>query len=427
VRGQTLERNLGIALAVLMGCAILLSQMLGDDVASQSKSAQSKTSSGRRGAVLLLDALGHGADDWRQAPGAIPRTTAMVWMPRAPSIESDTDGGALLGDLHDPLVYYDFAEQGGVLVLAATAEAESFLVEQLELNEFDGAVERDDVYPGRGLRTVRLPATGEELTLEWFDDEPFRGAQEPLEYLYPDASGRPLAISLEVGNGRVVVMGDDGFLDNDRIGQQDHGLFLARFVEEFAPGGPILFDEYSLGRWAPMSASELAFTSPYKSVSWHLLVILLVFVWRQAWVREFPRDPRAIERLSALARARSSASLFQRAGRWSLLGAQLRGGVLRRLAVFTRVSLPDMPHSESEEELGARSELVRYSRVTDELLEGLARRSDLMDRLPEWRRWLQGVQTSGVVGLEDHARRLAAIEREVEAARIHGSKRRSVG
>jgi hypothetical protein len=86
-----------------------------------------------------------------------------------------------------------------------------------------------------------------------------------------------------------------------------------------------------------------------------------------------------------------------------------------------------MPHSESEEELGARSELVRYSRVTDELLEALARRSDLMDRLPEWRKWLQGVRTSGVGGLEDHARRLAAIEREVEAARVHGSKRRSVG
>ena len=43
--------------------------------------------------------------------------------------------------------------------------------------------------------------------------------------------------------------------------------------------------------------------------------------------------------------------------------------------------------------------------------------ADLEERLPVWQKWLKDAGASGPTGLEDHARRLSAIEREVEAAR----------
>jgi len=394
MNGQRVERILGIVLAVLVVIAALLSTVLEGNSGSVDGSVQSTLGSGRRAAMLLLAELGHDAQPWRQAPGAIPRNTQMVWLasppqtlgmgsddPDDPADERDffasgPEGQALLGQLHHPESYYRFAERGGVLVFTASEAVEEFLVEQLDLLEFEdtiASIATRSELNARAECTVHLESTGEDVTLLWRARDPFLDSGSPLEAHYVDDRGHPLAISLQIGDGRILVMGDDVFLENGRIADLDHALFLLRFVEEFAPGGPVLFDEYALGRWKPMSAEELAFEPPYKSVTLHLLVLLLVFVWRHSWVREFPRDPRAIERLSALARARSSASLMERAGRWDMM------------------------------------------------------RSGLEDRLPLWREWLDEADGSGASGLEAQALCLAAIEHEVEAAREQGAKRRSSG
>jgi hypothetical protein len=132
-----------------------------------------------------------------------------------------------------------------------------------------------------------------------------------------------------VGSGQLVLLGDDSFLANEKLRERDHALFAVRLAEEFARGGRILFDEYALGLWQPRTAITLLGSEHLLLATLQIVALLLLALWRSAWAREFPRDPRPLESASPLLRARALASLLARAGRTDVLERFARDESLR--------------------------------------------------------------------------------------------------
>lgn len=67
-----------------------------------------------------------------------------------------------------------------------------------------------------------------------------------------DADGRetelaPLAVVLRHGMGRVIVLASASMLQNPELGTSDGGELFVRLLRHYAPGAPVLFDEYHLG------------------------------------------------------------------------------------------------------------------------------------------------------------------------------------
>ena len=219
--------------------------------------------------------------------------------------------------------------------------------------------------------------------------------------LLQDELGLPLAIDTRLGDGHLVLLGNDDFLSNAAIDAADHALLLVRIVEELAQGGPVLFDEYALGRWRPTGATEMALKPRFAAITWHVALLLLLFVWRHAWVREVPRDPEPLAAISPLARARSTASLLERAGRIDVVAEQLVDGVLAQLARSLRVPRRTLP-------------------MTDERaqrLEAIANRAGLERRLEAWRAAILERDVRNARELEQLGEALAELERECLGAR----------
>jgi hypothetical protein len=357
------ERILAIGLlAFLLGLA-LAAQFLQPSSDTVDGSAASAEPEGRRALLLLLRDLGIRAEAWSGSPGALPREGALLWLARSPLQRSEepepaekkgnpadesreakparAPSPAALG-LRSSAHYRRFVEEGGTLVLRQSDEARKFLVDEMGLSACA------DVHASRvakaGLRhlgnsrgevldievreggVLLAPDTGSTAYALWWGGTESAAGEDVLAMVVPE------------GSGQVVLLGDDAFLANGRIGERDHALFAVRLVEEFARSGRVLLDEYALGLWHPRTAMSLLASPSLFLASLHLPVLLLLFLWRSAWVREFPRDPPALEAVSPLVRARSLAALLSRAGRFDLLARPLREETLRRLERRSRTS-----------------------------------------------------------------------------------------
>jgi hypothetical protein len=133
-----------------------------------------------------------------------------------------------------------------------------------------------------------------------------------------------VAVELPCGSGRVVLLSEDGFLDNSRIGKEQHALAGVRLVEQLARGGALYFDEYCLGLWEPTSALALSASPRVFLLTAHALLLLLLFVWARSFARAFPRDPPPRATTSPLERAQALARIWKQSGRTQLAVRALR-------------------------------------------------------------------------------------------------------
>jgi hypothetical protein len=342
VSARSLGRAAAVALAMLVVAAAILAPLLSPEPSKKSGSVASSEPSGRRAALLLLRELGFAAEAWRLRPGLLPGGPHLVWLARAPGERAG--GEAVPRAETDPLEaareagpgalrhYRDFVDQGGTLLLPAGEAERDFLVRELGIDAFAELDLRPLAQP-----IVEVHLDAERFDLPWGESAIGDPAsfQEPFEPLLRGPRGELLALELLLGRGRIAVLADQRFLDNARLGERDSAVLLVRLVERFAGegrGGRVLFDEGALGRLASGSPIAIALGPRALPFTLHALALLVLLVWRTAWVREFPRDPEPLEQLSPLVRAQSQAALLARGKKAAALAKMLREGTLERVS-----------------------------------------------------------------------------------------------
>jgi hypothetical protein len=358
---------LGGAVAIVVLGGVLWLSIPASGGSAADGSVAGRDPAGRLAALALLQELDYDARPFERPPGYLPPEPGLCWLPRVPferasaepadsSERSDVDLATELGPEHAPEAYRHFVAQGGTLVVAAGPGVGELLAEH-----FGIAAVRDLVAPSApAMSEIAVPwSSAETLTLEWPDSDPLTeiARTHALDPWFADTNGRVLALLMPVESGRVVC-------SPRRLRQCAHPGRRCRgpphALDRLAPSGPILFDEYSLGRWIPRSGLEVAF-GPYLGVlSVQLLLLLGFFAWRHTWVREFPRDPPALAALSPLARASAIASLRLRAGRPEEFARVLTAEVLRDIARGLHCALPERGAAgDGSSETAARDEHAR--------------------------------------------------------------------
>jgi len=133
-------------------------------------------------------------------------------------------------------------------------------------------------------------------------DEPLRGL-EPLPMLRPgkielaphtehdvilgapDESGEAslmhtLGVVVRRGKGRVIVLASASMLQNRALGPSQGGVTFARLLRAFAPGGPVMFDEYHLGVGERRSLVRYLREAGGTPFALQLFFAVLLFLWR---------------------------------------------------------------------------------------------------------------------------------------------------
>ena len=378
------KRGVGgwIVLGFILLMGTVLSQLPSSGTGTD-RSALSAEDTGRRALYLTLSELGFRARIWTNTPSELPRGEGLVWLSGVPSYP---DGVSELVELettperaqtaigpHDPGHYLRFIDEGGALVCALTVPGMTkFVAEELGV-----AIPAGDfrAQPNDPSASLRFEPTGEvlqNLAISWFSREYVEAIEgaELVGVSDSSAAGESGSeesttgeftglIRVPVGRGSLLLMVSDRQFNNLRLRNAEHALYATRLVEEYAGGGPVLFDEYSLGSWAPSSVVSIATSPKLLLLSVHFVLVLLVGAWYFGWARAFSRDAVPPEPLSALARVRSRASVFLRGGRPNLLAEQLRGGVLRDLYArekLRRIAVEGGYEVEVEELLGSSAE-----------------------------------------------------------------------
>lgn len=353
---RKLERSGALALGALLIALLVLTMFSEGESTPTPRSVQSTEPDGRRALFLLLVELGFAPEAWNSTPEGLPEGRHVLWMPSAPDGADDEVFSA-------PEHYRRFLERGGTIVISATPDNVRFLVEELEQSSCDGLAFGDSPYSGEEAPAepdtdVGEPAEAPIVVEETEDDEtpadvhvktrdgetwgarwvPGRSwwldelELEILDLWTIEIRGqhRAIAASVPAGEGSIVLLADDAFLDNQHLAQADHAVLAERLAETVRGGGRILFDEYALGLWQPRSAIGLATSRKLLPLTANIALLFLLIAWRRVWTGRFPRDPEPIAALSPLSRARALAAVYERAGRVRLLSNLLREGVLRR-------------------------------------------------------------------------------------------------
>jgi hypothetical protein len=330
-----------LVLLLVIGLAFV-AQGLREDPEAHAHSVTSTGEAGRRGFFLLARELGFAPVEWRRAPGELPPGEHVLWLPERPSSwkpkaqpeDASPEPLSVLPN-HRLENYRRFVEEGGTLV-APLGEKEQ-REKMLEFVTHDlGLAAAGDVQVlkvGESKpRRVRLD-TGEQLALEL-------DVAAVLKPLQAGSAGRELwmlekeegedgpenlvAVEFDCGAGRVVLLSEDDFLDNDSIGKHQHALAGVRLLEQLSRGGQLFFDEYCLGNWEPESTLSLAASPRVFLLGAHLLALLVLFVWAHSFARAFPRDPPPLAAASPLERAETLARLWRGSGRPELAARALR-------------------------------------------------------------------------------------------------------
>lgn len=149
---------------------------------------------------------------------------------------------------------------------------------------------------------------------------------------FKDASGQEntLVAILPLGEGEVVVVADPRLAVNKYLGFADNGVFMALLLGEHSR--TVVFDEFLHGVGSRGNILHLFSRRPYGYMALSLLLIALLWCWRSAIVLGPPlpegRTPR--RDISDYVNAMANLFLKNRAYRFAL--AEVREGVLRRLA-----------------------------------------------------------------------------------------------
>jgi len=387
-----LQRGFAVAALVLLVGLAIAAKILQPGSKAPDGSVDSAEPDGRKALLLLLREIGFDAEAWREAPERLASERGILWLPcvpprsgpvsaresgptkndraketKGPSGEKESKDSpgeeGTEGDRADELPsparagafglahYAEFVRSGGVLVIAAGKETRTFLAEDLGVpaSEIPPVAESADA----GVRTF-TDESGETFSIDvgkagvFVPELPGFPARPIVWARGDDGRGEEvLAAGIPLGAGQVVLLGDDAFLANLKLGAHDHAYLAAHLADALssvassAPSSPassspasdrrVLFDEYALGTWQPETPVAILASPRFFLASLHALLLLGLVVLRAAWSREFPRDPLTQRTTSPLLRARALGGLLVRAGRFDVLSRFLLEGAARGL------------------------------------------------------------------------------------------------
>ena len=285
-------------------------------------------------AQRLIVALGGTAQPVRGMPNIPPQGTTLV-MPTLRNSLGPKSIGTLLS----------WVAAGNHLVVAThgeyyTEDKKDVLLDALGISEINAKAKGDykvkhinaEIYK---VPTVDMSGNGELFQVD-FDALHRLTSKQAALWKIEDNAGAYL-VRVKHGNGRVTVMSDYGFMENDAIGKYDHAAFMARVLDVHPDGAVWLVyseDMPSLPQWLATHA-------------WQALIsgALLLMVWLWAASRRFGvllPEP-VMERRSLLEHITAGGHFLWRHGGESALLMRVRASV--KQAIFLRyprwVKMPD--------------------------------------------------------------------------------------
>jgi hypothetical protein len=131
----------------------------------------------------------------------------------------------------------------------------------------------------RGLSVIPFHDAGELVLMPELEPEVLLG--DPRR----DAEGHetdlePLALTLKHGLGRVIVLASASMLQNAELGTSDGGELFVRLLRSYAPGMPVVFDEYHLGIGERRSLMRYLRQMGAAPLVLQLLIVVAVVLWR---------------------------------------------------------------------------------------------------------------------------------------------------
>jgi hypothetical protein len=131
----------------------------------------------------------------------------------------------------------------------------------------------------RGLSVIPFRDAGElvlrpELEPEVLLGDPRRDAEGH------EADLEPLALTLKHGLGRVIVLASASMLQNAELATSDGGELFVRLLRSYAPGMPVVFDEYHLGIGERRSLMRYLRQMGAAPLVLQLLIVVAVVLWR---------------------------------------------------------------------------------------------------------------------------------------------------
>lgn len=431
------QKGLSIAVVASIALAIVVSYLLPEPEGGGLPSVSSNRPEGRRALFLVLQRLGWTPEAWRKPPGALPHGAHALWCFSAPGTgplahEDDAAPGAgsesadektargpspARHGLHDRENYRAFVEGGGTIVLEWNQRTRDFLRDDVGL----AGLAAFEVKNPSGATSSHLVRTGDgkELAVPWRANATLPQAMcdslaLPL-WTTAQADARPdvLAATIDVGAGRVVLLGDLSFTANEHLGEDQSAALALRLLDEQGEPQRILFDEYALGLWEPQTALGLAFSDARLWVTLHVCALLACLAWIAGWARAFPRDPPPLEVVSPLARARGLANVLARARRWSELARFARRGELERLRRRARL----LRRRSDDGGEGGREALARDLELA---AERLGRGGDVA-------RWRAAFADRRITGEAQLSKLLAELDELVDGAAIEAGARPAAG
>jgi hypothetical protein len=210
-------------------------------------------------------------------------------------------------------------EEGNTLLLAGRRNSHLLQVLGVQIAGSSGGPE--------SLEVARLGAGGAYLTdvkrlVVDNRDTLFAPSGLPLWWV----GGKPAALVLRRGKGRVIAVADPGIFTNRGLGRDDNVFFLRNVAEQHARGGRVYFDEYHHGF---RSAGGFWGYLGHYHLHWAILPLLIVVgvvVWH-CGVRLGPAVATpSFEQADAVDYASALARLYRRAGSRRLLARTLARG-----------------------------------------------------------------------------------------------------
>jgi hypothetical protein len=231
--------------------------------------------SGTKGLFDWVGALGDRPTVWRQGWGELGHSQASLLIVAGPRAEADMSpltGGDDDSDMHadksilspsDATALLSWLRAGHMALLMASRLPTGHVAGHKDgAQTFGDAL---DIIANSAIRAGRVeygplqpvPQTRGVVSIHSEADSRLRRTAPDGIALFGDSNG-PLALSVPVGKGRLVVIADSEFASNRNLPRSENAVFLAHVLAQgVPPGGTVLFDEYHHGDIALASGATL--------------------------------------------------------------------------------------------------------------------------------------------------------------------------
>jgi hypothetical protein len=133
--------------------------------------------------------------------------------------------------------------------------------------------------PLRGLPVIPFRDAGDLVLMPDLEPEVLLGDPRRDE-AGNESDVEPLALTVKQGLGRVIVLASASMLQNAELGSSDGGELFVRLLRTYAPGMPVVFDEYHLGIGERRSLMRYLRQMGAAPIALQLLFLVAVVLWR---------------------------------------------------------------------------------------------------------------------------------------------------